>query len=142
MEKIKTLNIIFKNNKKYETFIIDSENNKIEEPIISPIDIEGACTIINEQARYIVIDEHINEEELNRRKEDFQEYYEIIIIFNRFKNNSYVIIKTKNLKIILHAYNYLTEMGGICYHAGPILEKLANIKMNTYHDFLNGISTK
>ena len=148
MEKIKTLNIIFKNNKKYETFIIDSENNKIEEPIINPIDMEGECNTIYVQACYIVNNryindhQHINEEELNRRKEDFQEYYEIIIIFNRFKNNSYVIIKTKNLKIILHAYNYLTEMGGICHHAGPILEKLANIKMNTYYDFLNGISTK
>ena len=142
MDRIKTLNIIFNNNKKYETFIIDSENKKLEEPMTSEINIECACSSINEQARYIVIDEHINEEELNRRKEDFQEYYEIIIIFNRFKNNSYIKIKTKNFNIILHAYNYLTEMGGICYHAGPILEKLANIKMNTYYDFLNGISTK
>ena len=60
MDKIKTLTIIFKNNKKYETFMIDSENKKLEEPMTSEINIEGACSLIDEQARYIVIDEHIN----------------------------------------------------------------------------------
>ena len=142
MENIKTLNIIFKNNKKYETFIIDSENKKIVEPITSEINIECACTTINEQTRYIVIDEHINEEELNRRKEDYQEYYEIIINFNRDLYRSYVIIKTKNSNITIRAYDYLTETSNICYAAWPILEKIGNIKMNTYYDFLYGRSMK
>ena len=142
MDIIKTLNIIFKNNKKYETFIIDSENKKLEEPMTNEINIEGACSSIDEQARYIVIDEHINEEEINRRKKDFQEYYEIIINFNRDLYRSYVIIKTKKYNILINANNYLTETSNICYKAWPILEKIGNIKMDTYYDFLYGRSMK
>ena len=56
MDRIKPLHIIFKDNEKYETFIIDSENKKIEEPMTREINIECACSSINEQARYIVID--------------------------------------------------------------------------------------
>ena len=98
MDRIKTLHIIFKDNEKYETFIIESENKKLEESITSEINIEGACSSIDEQARYIVIDEHIkNEEELNRKKIDFQEFHEIIINFNTNLYRSYVIIKTKKL---------------------------------------------
>ena len=48
MDRIKKLNIIFKNNKKYERFIIDSENKKIEEPITNEINIKCACNTINE----------------------------------------------------------------------------------------------
>ena len=59
MDKIKSIHIIFKENELYETFIIDSENKKIEEPITSEINIEYACTTINEQTRYIVNDKHI-----------------------------------------------------------------------------------
>ena len=149
MDKIKSIHIIFKENELYETFIIDSENKKIEEPITSDILIDRS---LDEQAYYAYIGGpqiychrcgiNHNEDIEKLKKIDFQEYHEIIIFFKKNRDGHYVKIKTKKLNIILHAYNYLTETSNICYHAGPILEKIANIKMNTYYDFLNGISTK
>ena len=143
MDKIKSIHIIFKKNELYETFIIDSENKKIEEPIISDILINKS---LNEQAYYAYIGGpqiychrcgiNHNEDIEKLKKIDFQEYHEIIIFL---KKNSYhyVMIKTQKNSIIIYYNYYWLETCNICVAAWPILEKLVNISKNTYYDFLN-----
>ena len=144
MDKIKSIHIIYKENELYETFIIDSENKKIEEPITSEILIDRS---LNEQAHYIYMGPKIycnrcGKNHNEDRKIDFQEYHEIIINLKKNKFEHYVIIKTKNNNISIN-FNYnWSETLNICFAAWPILKKLVNIERYTYYDFLNGISTK
>ena len=148
IDKIKSIHIIFKENELYETFIIDSENKKIEEPITSEILIDRS---LNEQAHYIYMGPKIycnrcginNNEDIEKLKKiDFQEYHEIIINLKKNRYENYVIIKTKKNIILINYNNYLSETSNICFAAWPILEKLVNIEKYIYYDFLNGISTK
>ena len=119
--------------------------------MISKINIEGACRSMDEQARYVFMDERIKnksfccrcnkqeyEEELNRKKLDFQEFREIIINFDTNLYGSNVIIKTKIFNILINAKNYLAETDIICYKAWAILIKIGNIKFETYYEFLYG----
>ena len=151
MDKIKSIHIIFTENEIYETFIIDSENKKIEEPITSEILIEDKCRSIDKQAYYVYMGPQIychccgrnhNEDIEKLKKIDFQEYREIIINLKKNKYEHYVIIKTKNNNISIN-FNYnWSETLNICFAAWPILKKLVNIERYIYYDFLNGISTK
>ena len=146
MDKIKSIHIIFKKNELYETFIIDSENKKIEEQKTSEILIDRS---LDEQAYYVYMGPQIychccgrnhNEDIEKLKKIDFQEYHEIIIFLKK-NGYHYVMIKTKNSIIIYYNY-YWSETLNICFAAWPILKKLVNIERYIYYDFLNGISTK
>ena len=148
MDKIKSIHIIIKENELYETFIIDSENKKIEDPMTSDILIDSS---LDEQAYYAYIGGpqiychrcgiNHNEDIEKLKKIDFQEYHEITIFLKK-NGGHYVKIKTHKNSIIIYNNHYWSETINICFAAWPILKKLVNIEKNIYYDFLNGISTK
>ena len=107
MDKIKSIHIIFKENELYETFIIDSENKKIEEQKKSEILIDRS---LDEQAHYIYMGPQIycnrcginhNEDIEKLKKIDFQEYHEITIFLKK-NGGHFVKIKTHKNSIIIY----------------------------------------